>query len=143
LDIPDLLGKAGKDSLKFSQGVFRFTPDEINLSFYHPRASNNTWGLGFSEEFDVFISTANNTHTAFFGLPKRYFDKVRLNETGVKKTDAHYNMHVATKNLRQVDVHGGFTAAAGHSLYTARNFPEGILEPCGFRTEPGQVGASC
>ena len=40
----------------------------------------------------------------------------------LKKLDAHYDMHVATKNLRQVDVHGGFTAAAGHSLYTARNF---------------------
>ncbi len=38
-------------------------------------------------------------------------------------------MHTGTKNLRQVDVHGGFTAAAGHSLYTARAFPKDILEP--------------
>ena len=103
------------------QGVYRFNPDGKNLE-HLSTTSNNTWGLGFSEEFDVFISTANNTHTAFFGMPKRYFDKAKINETGVTKLDAHYLMHVATKNLRQVDVHGGFTAAAGHSLYTARSF---------------------
>ncbi len=128
-------GKVGNDSLKFSQGVYRFTADGSKLE-YLSTTSNNTWGLGFSEEFDVFISTANNTHTAFFGLPKRYFDKVKLNETGVKKIDAHYYMHVATKNLRQVDVFGGFTAAAGHSLYTARNFPKEYWNRVAFVTEP-------
>ncbi|HLO80437.1 MAG TPA: PVC-type heme-binding CxxCH protein [Chitinophagaceae bacterium] len=128
-------GKVGNDSLKFSQGVYRFTADGNRLE-YLSTTSNNTWGLGFSEEFDVFISTANNTHTAFFGLPKRYFDKIKLNETGVKKIDAHYYMHVATKNLRQVDVFGGFTAAAGHSLYTARNFPKEYWNRVAFVTEP-------
>ena len=69
-------------------------------------------------------------------MPKRYFDKVKINETGVEKIDAHYVMHVATKNLRQVDVHGGFTAAAGHSLYTARNFPKEYWNRSAFVTEP-------
>ena len=128
-------GKVGKDSLRFGQGVYRFTPDGKNLE-YLSSTSNNTWGLGFSEDFDVFISTANNTHTAFFGMPKRYFDKVKINETGVEKLDAHYGMHVATKNLRQVDVHGGFTSAAGHSLYTARNFPKEYWNRVAFVTEP-------
>ena len=45
-------------------------------------------------------------------------------------------MHVATKNLRQVDVHGGFTAAAGHSLYTARTFPKEYWNRIAFVTEP-------
>ncbi|HZH97211.1 MAG TPA: PVC-type heme-binding CxxCH protein, partial [Flavisolibacter sp.] len=116
-------GKLGKDSLHFSSGVYRFTPDGKDLE-YLSTTSNNTWGLGFSEEFDVFISTANNTHSGFLGMPKRYFDKAKITETGVAKIDAHYGMHVATKNLRQVDVHGGFTSAAGHSLYTARIFPK-------------------
>ena len=121
-------GKKGKDSLAFGNGVYRFNPDGKNLEFLST-TSNNTWGLGFSEEFDVFISTANNTHSAFLGMPKRYFDKVKINETGVEKIDAHYGMHVATKNLRQVDVHGGFTAAAGHSLIYSQNFSKRILEP--------------
>ncbi|MEO6453254.1 MAG: PVC-type heme-binding CxxCH protein [Ginsengibacter sp.] len=128
-------GKKGKDSLAFGSGAYRFDPGTKELEFLST-TSNNTWGLGFSEDFDVFISTANNTHTAFFGMPKRYFDKVKINETGVEKLDAHYAMHVATKNLRQVDVHGGFTAAAGHSLYTARVFPAEYWNRVAFVTEP-------
>lgn len=128
-------GKKGKDSLAFSSGVFRFTPPGKDLEFLST-TSNNTWGLGFSEEFDVFISTANNTHSGFFGMPKRYFDKAKIRETGVEKIDAHYGMHVATKNLRQVDVHGGFTSAAGHSLYTARTFPKEYWNRVAFVTEP-------
>jgi len=128
-------GVVGKDSLQFGMGVYRFTPDGSKLEFLST-TSNNTWGLGFSEDFDVFISTANNTHTAFLGMHKRYTDKVKIYETGVKKLDAHYAMHVATKNLRQVDVHGGYTAAAGHSLYTARNFPKEYWNRVGFVTEP-------
>lgn len=128
-------GKVGKDSLKFGQGVYRFNPDGKWLDFIST-TSNNTWGLGFSEEFDVFISTANNTHSGFVGLPKRYVDKIALKQTGVEKIDAHYAMHVATKNLRQVDVHGGYTAAAGHSLYTARNFPKEYWNKTAFVTEP-------
>lgn len=128
-------GKKGKDSLAFGNGVYRFDPDGSKLE-HISTTSNNTWGLGFSEEFDVFISTANNTHTAFLGMPKRYFDKVKINETGVEKLDAHYAMHVATKNLRQVDVHGGYTAAAGHSLYTARSFPKEYWNRIAFVTEP-------
>src|SRR5688500_14630554 len=128
-------GRKGKDSLAFGSGAYRFAPDGKKFE-YLGATSNNTWGLGFSEEFDVFISTANNTHSAFLGLPKRYFDKVKINETGIQKIDAHYLMHVATKNLRQVDVHGGFTAAAGHSLYTARNFPKEYWNRIAFVTEP-------
>ena len=128
-------GKKGKDSVAFGNGTYKFDPNTNELEFLST-TSNNTWGLGFSEEFDVFISTANNTHTAFLGMPKRYFDKVKINETGVEKLDAHYGMHVATKNLRQVDVHGGFTAAAGHSLYTARTYPKEYWNRVAFVTEP-------
>ncbi len=128
-------GKKGKDSVAFGNGVYQFTPDGKTLEQIST-TTNNTWGLGFSEEFDVFVSTANNTHSAFLGIPKRYFDKAKINETGTEKIDAHYSMHVATKNLRQVDVHGGFTAAAGHSLYTARTFPKEYWNRIAFVTEP-------
>ena len=129
-------GKKGKDSVRISNGVYKYDPNTRKLE-YLSNTSNNTWGLGFSEEFDVFISTANNTHTAFFGMPFRYFDKANIkNETGVQKLDAHYDMRVATKNLRQVDVQGGFTAAAGHSLYTARDYPKSYWNKVGFVTEP-------
>ncbi|MDR3713111.1 MAG: ThuA domain-containing protein [Puia sp.] len=128
-------GRKGKDSLQFNQGVYRFDRDGKNLELLS-RTSNNTWGLGFSEEFDVFISTANNDHSNFLGIPKRYLDKAGIKEPGVEEIDDHYAIHPATKNLRQVDVQGGFTAAAGHSLYTARNFPSGYWNRVAFVTEP-------
>ncbi|MEJ7736600.1 MAG: PVC-type heme-binding CxxCH protein [Chitinophagaceae bacterium] len=128
-------GKIGKDSLRFSSGLYRFTADGKDLE-YLSTTSNNTWGLGFSEEFDVFISTANNTHSGFFSIPFKYLTMADITESGVEKIDAHYGMHVVTKNLRQVDVFGGFTAAAGHSLYTARQFPKEYWNRVAFVNEP-------
>ncbi|MBA4054920.1 MAG: dehydrogenase, partial [Marivirga sp.] len=43
---------------------------------------------------------------------------------GSQKIDGHYAMHPITDKVRQVDVFGGFTAAAGHNFYTARAYPE-------------------
>lgn len=128
-------GKVGDSTLKFGSGLYRFTPNGKSLE-YLSTTSNNTWGLGFSEDFDVFISTANNTHTGFYGIDKKYLAMGKIEESGVEKLDAHYGMHVATKNLRQVDVFGGFTAAAGHSLYTARNFPKEYWNRVAFVNEP-------
>jgi uncharacterized protein len=128
-------GKVGDSTMRFSSGVYRFTPDGKKLE-YLSTTSNNTWGLGFSEDFDVFISTANNTHSGFLGMDMKYLRQAKINESGVEKIDAHYGMHVATKNLRQVDVPGGFTAAAGHSLYTARTFPKEYWNRVAFVCEP-------
>ncbi len=128
-------GKISDSTMKFGSGIYRFTPDGKKLE-YLSTTSNNTWGLGFSEDFDVFVSTANNTHTGFYGIDRKYLTMGKIDESGVEKLDAHYEMHVATKNLRQVDVHGGFTAAAGHSLYTARNFPKEYWNRIAFVNEP-------
>ena len=39
-------------------------------------STNNTWGLGFSETFDVFGSTANNDPSFYMAIPNRYFEGV-------------------------------------------------------------------
>jgi len=117
-------GRVGEQDHSFRQGAYRFIPDGSSLEFMGS-TSNNTWGLGFTEDFDVLISTANNTHSAFLGIPERYFEDVEgLKIKSVKKIDGHYGFHPNTENFRQVDVFGGFTAAAGHHLYTARTYPE-------------------
>ena len=46
--------------------------------------------------------------------------------------DTHLFQPVTDK-VRQVDHHGGYTAAAGHALYTARTYPQAVLEPRGVR----------
>ena len=129
-------GKVGEDSLAFRQGVYRFKPDGSKMEFMGS-TTNNTWGLGFSETFDVFISTANNTHSAYLGIPEPYQVGVAdMSHQSVKKIESHYSFHPITKNVRQVDVFGGFTAAAGHHLYTARSFPQSYWNRIAFVCEP-------
>jgi putative membrane-bound dehydrogenase-like protein len=128
----------GKDTTEFSMGIYSFKPTtkKVNDIEFLGGTTNNTWGLGFTEEFDVFASTANNTHSVFFGVPKRVLKNGYAEKLGTEKIDAHYAMHVVTKNLRQVDVFGGFTAAAGQSIYTARNYPSEFWNKVALVCEP-------
>jgi putative membrane-bound dehydrogenase-like protein len=128
-------GKVGDSTFKFGQGLYKFNPKATTME-YQGSTSNNTWGLGFSEEFDIFVSTANNDHSDYVGIPQKYLQKANLRERGLEKTEAHYNIHPLTKELRQVDVFNGFTAAAGHNLYTARHFPKEFWNSVAFITEP-------
>jgi len=64
-------GKENDRNIQFSQGLYRFNPDGKNLEFL-AKTSNNTWGLGFTENFDIFLSTANNTHSAFYYMPDKF-----------------------------------------------------------------------
>ncbi|SDM48413.1 putative membrane-bound dehydrogenase domain-containing protein [Catalinimonas alkaloidigena] len=146
---------AGK-ARQFRQGVYRFalsgeTPQVSSFELV-TRTSNNTWGLGFNENFEVFASTANNTHSVYVGIPDRYYGEDQALSTpttresgrrperapilGSRKIDGHYAMHPLTQLVRQVDVFGGFTAAAGHSFYTARTFPSDYWNQSAFVCEP-------
>ena len=129
-------GVVGGDSVTLHQGVYRFTPDGQRLERI-TTFTNNTWGLGFSETFDIFGSTANNEHSVFVAIPDRYYDGVPgLTGDGKVKIDGHYAFHPITQNFRQVDVWGGFTAAAGHNLYTARQFPKEYWNRIALVNEP-------
>ncbi len=129
-------GKVGADSVKFSQGFFRFKPDGSQLE-HVTGTSNNTWGLGFTEKGDVFGSTANNSHGWYMAIPNRYFNGApHIRENGSRSTDTHKDMKPITEKVRQVDVFGGFTAAAGHNFYTARAFPKKYWNQIAFVSEP-------
>lgn len=129
-------GIVGEDTLKFGQGIYRFKPDGSKLE-YMGSTSNNTWGLGFTETFDILASTANNTHSAYLGIPGKYYEgTIGIKGRDVKKIDGHYLFHPITQNVRQVDVFGGFTAAAGHNFYTARSFPKEYWNRIAFVCEP-------
>src|SRR6185437_12627938 len=52
-------GTVGGEHLHFGAGVYRFKPDGSKLEFLGS-TTNNTWGLGLSEDNLVFGSTANN-----------------------------------------------------------------------------------
>ena len=125
----------GKD-FQFRQGVYRFDTSYQNFEFL-TNTSNNTWGLGVTEDNSVFASTANNTHSVFLGIPNDNFADVEgVTIQGSKKIDGHYDMQPITPNYRQVDVFGGFTAAAGHHFYTARDYPSSYWNRTAFVCEP-------
>lgn len=129
-------GTIGKKDYQFNQVVYRLRPDASDFEVM-THTSNNTWGLGFTEDFEVFASTANNTHSVYLGIPDAYYENVDgLPTNGSTKIDGHYAMQPLTPNVRQVDVWGGFTAAAGHHFYAARNFPEAYWNRIAFVCEP-------
>src|SRR5690606_16831387 len=128
-------GTISGELYEFRQGLYRFLPDLSKFEFM-TSTSNNTWGLGFNEHNDVFASTANNTHSVYMGIPNTIAKGVEGINIGSSKIDGHYAMHPVTDKVRQVDVFGGFTAAAGHSFYNARNYPETYWGNVAFVCEP-------
>lgn len=133
-------GSINGKKMNFSQGVYHFKPDGKEFA-YLGSSSNNTWGLGMTEDNNVFLSTANNTHSAFYSMAGQYMQRTIGDDDApavlsVQKIDGHYDAHSLTPNLRQVDVVGGFTSAAGHHFYTARNFPKEYWNRIAFVSEP-------
>lgn len=121
----------------FGQGVYRFDPSGANME-YLGNTSNNTWGLGFTEDFETFISTANGQHSVYFAMANNYLKRPIFQGSAntVHGIDSHYDMPHITPFLRQVDWFNGYTAAAGHNFYTARNFPKKYWNRIAFVAEP-------
>jgi len=119
----------GEPTQSFRQGFWRFKlsqtdpPRVTDLEFVRS-TDNNTWGLGISEEGLIFGSTANRNPSTFMPIPNRYYERVRGWAPSRLRSiaDTHLFQPI-TDRVRQVDHFGGYTAAAGHALYTARAFP--------------------
>ena len=129
-------GEIFGQGFKFNQNVYKFNPKRKTFDVL-TNTSNNTWGLGLTEDNSIFASTANNTHSVFVGIPNATFNHVEgIGKDGSAKIDGHYYMQPITPNVRQVDVFGGFTAAAGHHFYTARAYPSEYWNSIAFVCEP-------
>ncbi len=136
-------GVVGGKRHRFGQGIFRFKADGSELEFLGS-TSNNTWGLGLDETGEIFYSTANGEHSSYLAIPNRCFESVRglLGKGTIRMAD-YSNIHPITA-IRQVDFHDGFTAAAGHAIYTARQFPQPYWNRIAFVAEPtGHLVAMC
>ncbi|MBC7817565.1 MAG: ThuA domain-containing protein [Planctomycetaceae bacterium] len=132
-----------KTGESFRQGFFRFRLEGENdhaavkdVEFLRS-TNNNTWGLGLSEEGLIFGSTANGNPSEFLPIANRYYEKVRGWSSSVLGGIADRNkIDPFSDKVRQVDWHGGFTAAAGHALYTARAWPKEYWNRTAFVCEP-------
>jgi putative membrane-bound dehydrogenase-like protein len=127
----------GGETLRFRQGFYRFKPDASKLEFLRS-TNNNTWGLGMSEEGIIFGSTANGNPSVYMPIPNRYYEAVRgwAPSLVLQPSADSYFFHPVTTKVRQVDWHGGYTAAAGHSLYTARAYPPEYWNRTAFVSDP-------
>ncbi|MBP7951087.1 MAG: ThuA domain-containing protein [Verrucomicrobiales bacterium] len=129
-------GSVGGERLRFGSGIYRFKPDGTRLEFLGA-TSNNTWGFAFTENGDLFGSTANNQSSFYCAIPQRYYDTVPGLELGVLPgVDANKKCAIMREYIRQVDVFGGFTSAACHNFYTARVFPREYWNAIAFVAEP-------
>ena len=118
---------------QFSPGVLSLPPDGSKLEFIRS-TNNNTWGLGFSEEGLVFGSTANRNPSVYMPIANRYYEAVRGWSSSVLGGIADTQLfHAPTEKIRQVDHHGGYTAARRACLVHGPHVSAAILEPHGFR----------
>ena len=115
---------------KVRSGLFRMDPDGSNVENI-TNFNNNTWGLGISEDFEVFGSTANRNPAFHAAIPYRYYDNA-----GVSKKAANIifddNSFYPLVPTRQVDAFGMYTAGSGFNLYTARTYPEKYWNKAAF-----------
>lgn len=128
--------KTGSQVSEFGQGFFRFGGNGKRFEVL-TRTSNNTWGLGIHPAGEIFGSTANNEHAVHLAIPNRYFESVRgWHGQGSSGIEDHKLFHPVTEDVRQVDWFGGFTAASGYELYTARSYPKPYWDRTALICEP-------
>lgn len=122
---------------KFQNGVYRMNVDGSQIEPIG-QLSNNTWGLGLSEDFEIFGSTANNAPAWHVPLWRNYvYDRFEeVPPRMAAKIDDFTQVFPSTYNFLQVDAHGRYTAGAGFNLYTARAFPERYWNRGAFIGEP-------
>ncbi len=114
-------GTVGGKEMRFAQGTYRFKADGSALEFLH-QFTNNTWGHSANEFGDQFGGTANNAPLFFGGIPATIAPKGTRAMTA-KRINTEDKTHTITPNFRQVDVMGGYTAAAGSAFIHSDNLP--------------------
>jgi uncharacterized protein len=141
-------GTVGGEKHNFRQGFYRFKVERskarddfgdlkvTKLEFLRS-TSNNTWGLCFDESGELFGSTANGCPFVHMAIPNRYYEKVKgLTPTVLQNIAQDNHIEPITEKVRQVDWHGGFTAASNCSIYTARTYPREYWNRTAFISEP-------
>lgn len=134
------VGYSGTESAnqgRFQNGLFRMDVDGTNIEPI-AQLNNNTWGLGLSEDFEVFGSTANNAPAWHVPVWRNFlYGKHDGVSPGMAaKIDSFSQVFPVTHNFLQVDAHGRYTAGSGFNLYTARAFPERFWNSSAFIGEP-------
>lgn len=114
-------GVVGGIHRQFGMGTYRFKSDGSALEFLH-QFSNNSWGQSANGAGDDFGGTANGAPIFYGGIPATAYPAGMKGMTA-KKINLEDKAHPITSNYRQVDVFGGYTAAAGSAFIYSSNLP--------------------
>ena len=114
-------GTVGGERKRFTQGTYRFKADGSALEFLH-QFTNNSWGQSANAAGDQFGGTANGAPIFYGGIPATHVP-AGMRAMTAKKINTEENVHTITPNYRQVDVMGGYTAAAGSSFIESAKLP--------------------
>lgn len=114
-------GYVGGKQQKFSMGSYRFKPDGTAVEFLH-QFTNNAWAQSSNDAGDQFGGTANGAPIFFGGIPLSVMtDQAKVQSA--RKINVVEECHAITPNFRQVDVFGGYTAAAGSNFICSDKLP--------------------
>ena len=114
-------GKVGGVEKKFAMGSYRFSADGQKIEFLH-QFTNNTWAQSANAAGDDFGGTANGAPIFFGGIPQNVVPK-GMRAMTAKKINLVNETHTITPNFRQVDVMGGYTAAACSNFVYSSQLP--------------------
>jgi putative membrane-bound dehydrogenase-like protein len=115
-------GYVGGKKHQFAMGTYRFQSDGSAIEFLH-QFTNNSWAHSTNDAGDQFGGTANGAPIFFGGIPGTAYPEGSRGMTA-KKINVVEACHTITPNFRQVDVFGGYTAAAGSSFIYSNNLPK-------------------
>ncbi len=130
-------GTVAGEQYDFGSSVYRFKHDSsggVSAFEIVGELPGNQAGLGFTEEGLAFGSAATADRPSnYFPIPYSYYELIN----GTSPTDfgaaSDTNRFLpVTDRVRQVDRHGGYTAATGHTIYTAREYPKKYWNSAGF-----------
>jgi len=115
-------GYVGGKKQQFAMGTYRFKADGSAIEFLH-QFTNNAWAHSYNDAGDQFGGTANGAPIFFGGIPATAYPEGSRGQTA-KKINVVDACHTITPNFRQVDVFGGYTAAAGSSFIYSDALPK-------------------
>jgi uncharacterized protein len=110
------------DGSQFGSGLWRWKQGMTEPEFM-AQFTNNTWGLGFRDDGEVFGSTANGAPSFFMGAPKTVLAATAPNSPGASPVHNTAVFHPALAQIRQGDFLGSYTSAAGHTFLTGSQIP--------------------
>jgi len=106
---------------QFAQGTYRFKADGSALEFLH-QFTNNTWGQSINQYGDQFRRHSQQCTHLLWRHPCLDRPQRRRAMTA-KRINSEDKDHTITPNFRQVDVMGGYTAAAGSAFIYSDQLP--------------------